>query len=172
VSPSAEKTVARDVGPERSTGRRALKPWMLAAAVVLAVVLGVLAALALRNPTDDGPSAGDAAGRRTAGEGSGSGPRTPVRSSSPIETTSASYFGRPFESIQIAGRYHGVHGRTILRVQLRQGRGWTQFPLPAVTTPSGRFHAYVELGLPGRYHVRLVDPARDRASRPVTLLVF
>jgi hypothetical protein len=145
---------------------------MVVAAVVLAVAVGVLAVLVLRDPADDGPSAGAAAGRRTPGESSSTGPRTPVRSSSPIRTTSASYFGRPFESIQITGRYHGVHGRTSLRVQLRQGHGWMQFPLPAVTAPSGRFHAYVELGLPGRYHVRLVDPARNRASRPVTLLVF
>jgi hypothetical protein len=163
---------ARDVRPERPNRGLARKPWVLVAAVLVAFGLGVLAALVLQDPADDGPSAGQAAGRRTVSESPSAAPRTPDRPPSPIVTTSASYFGRPFESIQIAGRYRGVHGPTSLRVQLRQGRGWTQFPLPAVTAASGRFHAYVELGRPGRYHLRLVDPAGNTASRPVTLLVF
>jgi hypothetical protein len=64
-----------------------------------------------------------------------------------------------------------VRGPTTLRVQLREAGAWRQFPLPTVTRPSGRFRAYVELG-PGRHRLRLVDPDRDEASRPVSVLVF
>jgi hypothetical protein len=146
---------------------------MLVAAVAAAVALGVLAALVLRDPAGHVTSAGPTAGAgRASPRSTGSAPSTSGRSSSPIRTTEASYFGRPFETIQVAGRYVGVHAARTLRVELRQGRRWTEFPLPAVTRPSGRFTAYVELGRPGRYQVRLVDPVRGTASRTVTILVF
>ena len=64
-----------------------------------------------------------------------------------------------------------MHGATELRVQLRQANGWTQFPLPVVTQPSGKFRAYVELGQ-GQHRLRIVDPDRGRASRVLTLLLF
>ena len=52
-----------------------------------------------------------------------------------IETTSLTYFGRPFETIQIQGQY-GEYP-VPRRVQIQQPRGWAQYPLPAVTQPSG-----------------------------------
>ena len=76
------------------------------------------------------------------------------------------------ETIQIQGQYRGVPGPTRLRVQIQQPGGWAQYPLPAVTQPSGEFRAFVELGEPGEYRLRIVDPNRAYASEVLTLLVF
>jgi hypothetical protein len=155
--------------------------WRLVAAVVVAGALGLVATLLVR---DDGHTASDdgAADRQTASSDSAATrnpePRKPTAppsgaaSASRIETTSSSYFGRPFETVEIAGRYRGVDDRAELRVQLREPDGWTTFPLPTVTQPSGEFRAYVEVGGPGRYQVRIVDPEEDRASTVLTLLIF
>ena len=68
------------------------------------------------------------------------------------------------------GTYHGVTRATELRVQLLGPSGWSEFPLPVVTKPSGEFQAYVELG-PGEHRLRLVDPATGVLSADVTVLV-
>ncbi|HEX5532825.1 MAG TPA: hypothetical protein VFX33_03695 [Actinomycetales bacterium] len=157
----------------------------LLVAAVAAFTLGVLVTLLVRSPGDRATSTGEgpASGPSSASAHSSTSPTTaasgenPVRaenaagSGSRIETTASSYFGRPFETIQIGGRYLGVHSPRRLHVELRQRQGWTQFPLPTVTEPSGRFRAYVELGL-GVYRLRLVDRDQHRASRVVTVLVF
>ena len=53
---------------------------------------------------------------------------------------------------------------------MRRAAGWTWFPLPVVTQPSGEFRAYVELGA-GQYRLRLVDPETGVKSQVLTLLV-
>jgi len=164
-----------------------MKPWKLVATVVVATGLGLLVALLLQG-RDHATSADDAGKRADTNKNRApstttSPPTSPAptgrhQSTSPapstarIETTSSTYFGRPFETIQIPGRYRGVRGPTQLRVQIEQPGGWTQYPLPAVTQPSGQFRAFVELGGPRRYRLRIVDPARHHASAVVTLLVF
>ena len=82
---------------------------------------------------------------------------TPARSTSPpasppprIQTTTARYFGVPFETVQISGRYRGVQGSRALRVQVLRGGEWTQFPLPVVTEQSGAFDVVVLPGQGGR----------------------
>jgi hypothetical protein len=166
-----------------------MKSWRVVAAIVVAFALGVAAALLLRDD-DHTTSVAGAADRQAAPDNSApSNPTSPpTRSPAPrepadaairppapasrIETTSWIYFAKPFQTVQIAGQYQGVQGPTELRVQLRKPRGWTQFPLPAVTDPSGKFRAFVELGKPGQYRLRIVDAKRDRASGVLTLLVF
>jgi hypothetical protein len=147
----------------------------LVVAAVAASVLVVIATLLLWNPAHRATSALDRSApsgtTSAAAKQAGSASTRAAGSGSPITTSSSSYFGRPFETIRIAGRYVGAHRATTLRVQVRAPRGWTQFPLPAITAPSGRFQAYVELGR-GIYHVRLVDPERHLTSRVVTVLVF
>jgi hypothetical protein len=50
------------------------------------------------------------------------------------------------------------------------GRGrWHAFPLPAKTDQSGQFTAYVELGQPGRYRLRVLDPDSRVTSKPSVL---
>jgi len=45
------------------------------------------------------------------------------------------------------------------------------FPLPTRTDESGQFTAYAELGQPGRYQLRLVDPDSGVKSEPFVLSI-
>ena len=45
------------------------------------------------------------------------------------------------------------------------------FPLPAKTDQSGQFTAYVELGQPGRYRLRVLDPDSGMTSKPSALVI-
>jgi hypothetical protein len=103
-------------------------------------------------------------------------PSLPVSTAAPaprrIALDSKTDFARPFETVGIAGRYRGVDAPTTLRVQVRRGERWTDFPLPVTTASSGTFRAYVELGQSGTYRLRVVDPATDAVSDIFTLLIF
>lgn len=77
---------------------------------------------------------------------------------------------KPFQIVRIQGTYHGG-ARTLLRVQrFEQGR-WLAFPIPTHTDPSGRFTAYVELGQPGRYRLRVLDPDANVTSETLVLMI-
>ena len=89
-----------------------------------------------------------------------------------IETTTAFYFGRPSETVQIPGRYRGVQGARQLRVEVMRGGEWSQFPLPVVTEQAGDFRAFVYLGRTGTYQLRIVDPEERRSSRVLILQLF
>ena len=45
------------------------------------------------------------------------------------------------------------------------------FPMPAKTDESGQFTAFVELGQPGRYRLRVVDPDSGVTSKPFVLVI-
>jgi hypothetical protein len=45
------------------------------------------------------------------------------------------------------------------------------FPVPAKTDQSGQFTAYVELGQPGRYRLRVLDPGSGVKSEPFLLVI-
>jgi hypothetical protein len=77
---------------------------------------------------------------------------------------------RPFETVQIQGTYPG-EGDTFLRVQRWENGKWLDFPLPTKTDKSGRFTAYVELGQPGRYRLRVLDPDSGVACEPFVLVI-
>ena len=77
---------------------------------------------------------------------------------------------RPFETVRIQGTYRG--GAAIfLRVQRWEGGKWLAFPVPTKTDQSGKFTAYVELGQPGRYRLRVVHPGSGVASKPFVLVI-
>ena len=147
--------------------------------LVAALGLGLLGTFLLQD--HDAASTQTRSDRATTGSPSASTSPTTSPSSSPspttsvsatgIETTSLFYFGRPFETILIPGTYHGVEGAAALQLQLLRKRGWTRFPLPVVTQPSGEFRAFVELG-PGEYRLRLVDPESGTKSKVLTLLLL
>ena len=152
-----------------------MRAWRFAVPLVL-VVLGI-ALLAPVLLLRDGDSSEPRAGHRdrgvaTTGRTSPSSPASPQGEDLAISTSSSTYFGRPFKTISIEGRYPGVGRPTRLRVELRQGDGWSPFPLPAMTSPSGAFTAYVEMGGPGRYRLRIVDPQRNATSAVLELVVF
>jgi hypothetical protein len=77
---------------------------------------------------------------------------------------------RPFETVRIQGRFRGG-ADTFLRVQRWEGGKWLSFPLPAKTDQSGRFTAYVELGQPGRYQLRVLDPDSGGTSKTFVLVI-
>ena len=76
--------------------------------------------------------------------------------------------GKPFQATRIRGRYAGG-ANTFLRVQRWEDGGWRAFPVPTKTDQSGKFTAHVELGRPGRYRLRVLDPDSGVKSKPVTL---
>jgi hypothetical protein len=77
---------------------------------------------------------------------------------------------RPFEAVRIQGTYRGGAG-TFLRVQRWEGGKWLDFPLPTKTDQSGRFITQAEFGQPGRYQLRVLDPASGVTSRPFVVVI-
>jgi serine/threonine protein kinase len=88
----------------------------------------------------------------------------------PIQMAESAVSAKPFQAARLTGTYPGGPG-TWLRVQRREEGAWLTFPIPAKTDPSGQFVAYVELGQPGRYQLRMLDPESGRTSEPVELIV-
>jgi hypothetical protein len=77
----------------------------------------------------------------------------------------------PFETVRIQGTYPG-EGDTFLRVQRLEGGKWLDFPLPTKTDSSGQFTAFIELGQPGRYRLRVLDPDSSVASKTFVLVIM
>src|SRR5829696_4782438 len=79
--------------------------------------------------------------------------------------------GNAFEIVRIRGTYPGGPD-TFLQVQRREAGKWLSFPmLPTKTDQSGQFTAYVELGPPGRYRLRLLDPESGAKSKSFVLVI-
>jgi serine/threonine protein kinase len=77
---------------------------------------------------------------------------------------------KPFQTVEIQGTYRGG-ADTSLRVQRWEGGQWLDFPLPTKTDQTGQFTAYVDLGGPGRYRLRLLDPNSGVTSTPSELVI-
>jgi hypothetical protein len=77
---------------------------------------------------------------------------------------------RPFETVRIQGTYRGG-AETFLRVQRWEGGKWLAFPVPTKTDQSGQFTAYVELGQPGRYRLRVLHLGSGAASKAFVLVI-
>lgn len=77
---------------------------------------------------------------------------------------------RPFQTVRIHGTYHGGAG-TLLRVQRWEGGKWLAFPLPTKTDQSGQFTTHVELGQPGPYRLRVLDPNSGVTSEVFVLVI-
>ena len=77
---------------------------------------------------------------------------------------------RPFETVRIQGTYRGG-ADTFLRVQRWEGGEWLAFPIPTKTDQSGQFTAHVELGQPGRYRLRVLDPDSGATSKTSELVI-
>jgi hypothetical protein len=58
-----------------------------------------------------------------------------------------------------------------LQVQRWEGGEWLSFPLPTKTDQSGQFTAFVELGQPGRYRLRVLDPDSGVRSKTFVLVI-
>ena len=77
---------------------------------------------------------------------------------------------RSFQTVRIEGTYRSGPD-TFVQVQRWEGGEWLAFPLPAKTDNSGRFTAHVEFGQPGRYQLRVLDPASGVTSQPFVLVI-
>jgi hypothetical protein len=86
-----------------------------------------------------------------------------------FELTSTTYVAAPFETVTIVGNYLGAERPTTLRVQRFESGSWVNFPLPSVTDTRGDFSAYVELGSPGSYRLRIADLEADVVSDVIRL---
>jgi hypothetical protein len=113
------------------------------------------------DPTPSASATTPGAGNSTAA-GSGEGET--------IQVVTPAGSGKPFEAVRIRGTYRGGPD-TVLRVQRWEGGMWLDFPVPTKSDRSGRFTAYVELGLPGRYWLRVLDPDSGAQSKPFQLVI-
>jgi hypothetical protein len=77
---------------------------------------------------------------------------------------------RPFQTVRIEGTYRSGPDR-FLQVQRWEGGEWLAFPVPTKTDKSGKFTAYVELGQPGRYRLRVLDPDSGLTSKPFVVVI-
>jgi hypothetical protein len=77
---------------------------------------------------------------------------------------------RPFQTVRIEGMYRSGPD-TFLQVQRWEGGEWLAFPVPTKTDKSGKFTAYVELGQPGRYRLRVLDPGSGLTSKPFVVVI-
>jgi hypothetical protein len=87
-----------------------------------------------------------------------------------IEVEDPAAPAKPFQTVRIQGTYPGG-ADTLLRVQRWERHRWLAFPLPTQTDQSGRFTAYVELGQPGLYWLRVMDPDSRVKSEPFLLVI-
>jgi len=87
-----------------------------------------------------------------------------------IQITGSDAGAEPFETVPVRGTYRGG-GHRFLQVQWRVNGSWRAFPVPAKTDASGEFTAYVELGRPNTYRLRVRDPQSGVTSEAFTLLI-
>ena len=148
---------------------------VLAVLVILNVVwLGLL----LSRASDERAGQSSSSQSATSGEvSSSSGPSSASdpRSGSAdeqrtIELEDLADSAKPFQTVPIQGTYRDG-GDTFLRVQRWESGKWLDFPLPTKTDESGRFTAYVELGQPGRYALRVRDPDSGVTSKILVLVI-
>jgi hypothetical protein len=165
---------SRGVLPSRNRRLR-LTLLVLAVLVILNVVwLGLLLSRA------SGVRAGQSSSSQSATSGGVSSSSGPSSASDPrsgsaeeqrtIEPEDLADSAKPFQTVRIQGTYRGG-GDTFLRVQRWEGGKWLDFPLPTKTNKSGRFTAYVELGQPGRYALRVRDPDSGVTSKILVLVI-
>jgi hypothetical protein len=173
-------------GLPRRSRRLRLKLLVLAVLVILNVVcLGLLLSLAperavesastqsatARPPSSSASQASDprpptSTTRPGAGDstGSGSAEQDTIRLEDPAESA------RPFQTVRIQGTYRGG-ADILLRLQRWEGGKWVDFPLPIKTDQSGQFSAYVDLGQPGRYRLRVLNPHSGVTSKHFVLVI-
>lgn len=101
---------------------------------------------------------------------SASAPRSRPAKGEAIQVKDVTASARPFETVRIRGSYRDG-ADTLLRVQRWEDGKWLAFPLPTKTDKSGQFTAYVELGQPGRYRLRILDPSAGLTSKPFVLVI-
>jgi tRNA A-37 threonylcarbamoyl transferase component Bud32 len=124
--------------------------------------LGVPAALT--QSSDPAPSTSTTTSGAGASTGSGSAEQET------IELADSAHSAKPFQTVRIQGMYRD-RADTFLRVQLWESGQWQAFPLLTKTDQSGQFTAYVELGRPGHYRLRVLDPDSGVKSKSYVIVI-
>jgi serine/threonine protein kinase len=171
VTADSQRAPSQVTSTRASRGqRRAVIP---AIAAALAIVVAPTTAWLISEPA---PSALPATVTSSAIAGSpsssGAGDNGDVGSAEQetIQLENSADSAKPFQTVRIQGTYRGG-GDTALRVEREEGGQWLAFPLPTKTDQSGEFTAYVEVGQPGLYQVRVVDPDSNLTSEPSVLVI-
>jgi hypothetical protein len=167
----------QEVGPARRRNPAGKK--RLLSAGLTAIALSALLAGALFFSGRDG-------GKLTAqpvatGTGSSTMPSKPTseastgsteteKDESTIQVKGLDASARPFQTVRIEGTYPSG-ADTYLRVQRWDEGEWLAFPIPTRTDESGQFTAYVELGQPGRYPLRVLDPDSGTTSKTFVISI-
>jgi hypothetical protein len=188
-SQRAPGQVASAEAPPLRRNRRASIP-----ALAAALVIGMASASAwlISQPPSSivsaamKQSAAPGGGSSSAGPSPASNPEPPTSTTTPgaddttgsgsaeqvaIQLEDPAASAKPFQTVRIQGIYRGG-ADILLRVQRWEGGKWLAFPLPAKTDRSGQFTAFVELGQPGRYQVRVLDPGTGATSKPSQLVIM
>jgi hypothetical protein len=98
---------------------------------------------------------------------------SPSAATDAILLTRRAYEAVPFRVVRVTGtmRTPSPAARGQVHVEMRRAGGWSTFPLPAVTGSEGRFTAFVSIGSPGRYRMRVVAAGGRPASDPFLVTV-
>jgi serine/threonine protein kinase len=158
---------------------RVLSRGRVLAAVALLVVVGSAGAWLAGDPGSSGvPATGSPVSTAAAsasppvatpGAEGNSGPGT--QGDARIELMEPAGSAKPFEAVQLSGTFTGGRSSTFLQVQRLEGGTWRSFPLPTRADRTGQFTTFVELGQPGRYPLRVLDPESGATSGTVVLVV-
>jgi len=163
---------------------------ILAVVTALIVAMASVTAWQIYQPTASGvsgavlqgPTSGPSAG---AGESGGTDPSAvaPTTTASVDNNTGSGSRNRriiqladspesakPFQTVRIEGLYRGG-ADALVRVERWESGKWLAFPIPAKTDKSGQFAAYVDLGHPSRYRLRVQDVGSSVSSDPFVLVV-
>ena len=164
----------------RQQGRRRTSVLALAAAALVTTVASTAAWLISVPGTPTADSGGLSSTAVTArppvpeppvpGPTTSGGDRTESKSAdqATIRLVGTADSAKPWQTVAIRGTYVG-RGETLLRVQHWDAGKWREFPIPTKTDESGSFIAYVELGQPSRYRLRVLDPDAGAKSKPFVL---
>ena len=170
-TPSADSTPSR-AAPSAARSSRA--PTSTAAAPSSSASTPTARATPTTKTTAGSPST-----RATAGDTSPSVLSFPSAASSPetgadaIVLARKTYEAAPFRVVRVSGtvRTPSPAARDQVHLEVRRGAGWSTFPLPAVTGAEGQFTAFVSLGSPGRYRLRVVAAGGGPVSDPFLVTV-
>jgi hypothetical protein len=153
----------------RIRGMRLRPSSVLLVLLVLANVV-ILAAMLSRQNGDGGPGSERSVSLSNQERSASKAPRPGASSRPAIRVEHDLLFADTFETVRVDGRYAGAPN-TQLTVQYRARDGWLSFPLPVRTDRSGSFRAHVEMGVEGRYTLRVLDPGAGVTSEKFILYV-
>jgi hypothetical protein len=153
-------------GPVGGNRRQRLKTLVLAVLVLLNVAwLGFLLSRTLADrPAESTQTATSIRPSSKATSPAVSAPREGTAEQRIIQVEDPPDSARAFQSVRVQGTYRGGP-ETFLRVERSEGGRWLAFPVPTKTDQAGHFTTYVELGQPGRYPLRVVDPSSGVKSK-------